>query len=327
MKKNIAVITGGYSSEYEISILSAETVFKHLDLSKYEPYIIIITDSTWVLKRDNQEDIAVNKNDFTCSISGNIIHFDCAFIIVHGTPGEDGKLQGYLDMLKIPYTTSGLLTSSLTFDKHACKTYLHSLGTRMAESRMLKMGERYSEKEILSKTGIPCFVKPNSAGSSHGISKVNDIRELKNAIEIAFKEDDTILIEEFIDGREITCGVIKEKGNLKALAITEITTENDFFDYEAKYTEGMANETTPADISEQLESECKDLSINLYKQLNCSGIVRFDYIVSNGELFFLEVNTIPGLTDKSLIPQQANHAGISLKDLFSICIEEALTNQ
>ena len=326
MKRNIAIITGGNSSEAEISLLSAETVINNIDDSGYHAYKVVIKGNDWTLIRDGDNDIPIDKNDFSCIINDQKVQFDCAFIVIHGTPGEDGKLQGYLDMLGVPYTTSGQLTTALTFDKHACKIYLADHGVRMPASILLKNGEDYSQKDIINKVGIPCFVKPNSGGSSFGISKVQQVHELDTALELAFEEGNEVLIEKFIDGRELTCGVVRQKGNLKALAVTEIISKKEFFDYEAKYVKGMADEITPADISEQIESECKDISNNLYDFLDCKGIVRFDYILSNGQLFFLEVNTVPGLTDNSLVPKQAEYAGITLKDLFSMTLEEALSN-
>jgi D-alanine-D-alanine ligase len=326
MKRNIAIITGGNSSEAEISLLSAETVINNMDDDAYHVYKVVIKGNDWSLIRDGHNGIPIDKNDFSCIINDQKVQFDCAFIVIHGTPGEDGKLQGYLDMLGIPYTTSGQLTTALTFDKNACKIYLADHGVRMPASILLKKGQEYSQKDIINNVGIPCFVKPNSGGSSFGISKVQQVNEMDKAIGLAFEEGNEVLIEKFIDGRELTCGVVRQKGILKALAVTEIISKKEFFDYEAKYIKGMADEITPADISEQIESECKDISNNLYDFLDCKGIVRFDYILSNGQLFLLEVNAVPGLTDNSLVPKQAEYAGITLRDLFSMTLDEALSN-
>jgi len=324
MKKNIAVVCGGSSSEYEISILSGKTVYNNLDKTKYNPYFIEFRGSNWVLKLNKSEEIAINKDDFSCEINGDRITFDCVFIAIHGNPGEDGKLQGYLEMLKIPYTGSGILTSSLCFDKAACKTFLSSTEVLLAPSITISNTSKIEEKDILDKVGLPCFVKPNSGGSSYGISKVKEKGELKPAIALAYLGDSAVMIEAFINGRELTCGVFINNNNIETLGVTEIITKNEFFDYEAKYTEGMADEITPADIPPAIEDECKKLSTMMYKALGCKGIARFDFILSGDKLFYLEVNTIPGLSSASLIPKQANFAGISLKELFSITIQESL---
>ncbi len=327
MGKNVAIVTGGFSSEIVISLKSADTVLKNIDRDIFNPYLIIVKEEKWILKREGHEDITVNKKSFTCDVDGEKISFDCAFIAIHGTPGEDGKLQDYFDKLNIPYTVSGAMTSSLTFDKNACKDFLRTHEILMADSIFVKKGESVNGTEIVQRIGLPCFVKPNSGGSSFGISKVKEESELQTAIDFAFEEDDEILIESFVDGRELTCGVLQKGDELIALGVTEIVTENEFFDYEAKYTKGKADEITPADISKTIENDCIELSRKLYKLLNCKGISRFDYILSSDQLYCLEVNTVPGLTDESLIPKQAAYAGISLKELFSITINEALASQ
>lgn len=323
MKKNIAIVTGGNSSEYDISLQSAETIINNIDKSEYDAYKIVINGGQWVLKRNNEEDIAIDKNDFSCIIENNKITFDCAFIAIHGTPGEDGKLQGYFDLLNIPYTTPGVLTTALTFDKNACNKLLKQYGVLSPASFLIKKEELPVTKEILSKISLPCFVKPNNGGSSYGISKVNKPEELESAINKALEHDDEALVELFIDGMEITCGVIKIKGEIKALGITEIVSHREFFDYEAKYL-GMSDEITPARISKEIEKECMDLSVFIYKKLNCKGMVRMDYILSEEKPYLIEVNITPGLTEESLYPKQAKYAGISLKDLFTSVIEETL---
>ena len=324
MGKNIAIVTGGFSSEIVISLKSANAVLKNIDRDIFNPFLIIVKDEHWFLEREGQENIAVNQEDFTCEVDGGKISFECAFIAIHGTPGEDGKLQDYFDKLKIPYTVSGVHTSSLTFDKTECKDFLRTHDVLMAESVSVIKGDSVDNAEIIKRIGLPCFVKPNSGGSSFGISKVKEESELQAAIDFAFEEDNEILIESFVDGRELTCGVLQKGGELIALGVTEIITENEFFDYEAKYTPGKADEITPADVSETVENNCIELSKKLYKLLNCKGISRFDYILSNDQLYCLEVNTVPGLTEESLIPKQAVYAGLSLKELFSITINEAL---
>ena len=326
MKKNIAIVTGGDSSEYEISLQSAETIIKNIDRHVYEPFKIVIKGDKWVLKRNNEEDIAIDKNDFSCTIDGNKLSFDCAFFAIHGTPGEDGKLQGYFDMLKIPYSTSGVLTSSLTFNKNTCINFLKQYGVVAANSVLIKRGERVDSKKILAKTKLPCFVKPNNGGSSCGISKVSNVDDLEDAINKALEEDNEILVEEFIAGTELTCGVLKNKNEILVLPLTEIISKTEFFDYEAKYTPGMAEEITPARVSKMTEKKCKDLSAFIYGILNCKGIARIDYILNNETLYFLEINTIPGLTGNSLVPKQAAAIGISLKELFGMVIECGMMN-
>ncbi|MFH1320108.1 MAG: D-alanine--D-alanine ligase family protein [Bacteroidota bacterium] len=350
MKKNIAIVTGGNSSEYDISLKSAETVIGNIDRSAYIPFKIVIKENLWLLKRKNKKDIIIDKNNFSCIIDGKKVTFDCVFIAIHGTPGEDGKLQGYFDMLKIPYTTSGVLTSALTFNKNVCKNFLKGYGVLSPISVLLKKGNTPINipfnkgnslfpsallmmtidgtscdiKKILSEIQLPCFIKPSNGGSSCGISRVNNEDEMEGAIRKAFEEDDEILVEEFIDGTELTCGVLKHKEELITLPLTEVISKKEFFDYEAKYTPGMAEEITPARVSGKIEKKCKELSAYLFNILNCKGIVRFDYILRNNKLYFLEVNTVPGLTETSFIPQQALAMGINLEKLFGMIIEDAL---
>lgn len=323
----VAIVSGGYSSEYEVSILSGETVYNNLDRSKYDPYQVILNPDTWVLKRENGDEIALNKEDFTVDLNGETLTFDYVFIAIHGDPGENGVLQAYLDKLNIPYSTSGASTSTLTFDKGACKDYLQHTEVRLAASIMIRKGEHIDHDSILNSVGLPCFVKPNNGGSSCGISKVKEAGEFQAAIDLGFEEDDEVMVEQFIDGREITCGVYQTNGWPKSLGITEIVTENEFFDYEAKYTAGKADEITPADIESELAHECERLSVFMYDHLNCRGLTRFDFIVRDNELFYLEVNTVPGLAPASLIPKQAAYSGISLRELFSNIIEETYSVQ
>ncbi len=324
MKRNIAIVCGGNSSEYEISVLSGKTVYDNLDTSKYNGFFIEFKGKDWVLKWTNNKEISINKNDFSCEIDGARITFDCVFIAIHGDPGEDGKLQGYFEMLNIPYTGSGILASSLSFDKAACKVFLSGTKVLLAPSIILNKTDEVDETDILGKVGLPCFVKPNSGGSSCGISKVKEKGELIPAISLAFKEDTKVMVEAFIDGRELTCGVFINNNNIETLGVTEIIPKNEFFDYESKYTEGMAEEITPADIPTAIESECREVSIMMYKVLGCNGIARFDFILSEGKLIYLEVNTVPGLSSASLIPKQAEFAGYSLQELFTSTIQEAL---
>ena len=324
MKKNIAIVAGGNSGEYEISIQSGSVVKKNLDTGLYNPYIIVIKGSDWYYLDKDCKRFDVDKNDFSIIIQGEKIIFDCVFIAIHGTPGEDGKLQGYFDLLNIPYTSCDQTTSALTFNKSFCNRIVNSLGVNTAKSILLYKNQKYKTDRIVDEIKLPCFVKPNNGGSSVGITKVDKMEDLHNAIKTAFKEDDEVIVEEFIDGTEITCGIIKSKGKMYVLPITEIVSKKEFFDYDAKYTPGIADEITPARISEKTEKECKTTSVYLYENLNCSGLVRFDYILHDEMLYFLEVNTVPGLTEDSIVPQQAKDMGITITKLFTMAIEDAI---
>jgi len=321
MQKNIAIIAGGNSGESVISIQSAEVVIKNIDTTKYAPYIIIIKGKDWYFKNDNS--IKVDKNDFSITLNGKRIVFDVIFNAIHGTPGEDGFLQGYFDLLNLPYTSCGMLTSALTFNKSICNDLVEKYGVLVGKTILITKNDSIKVAELIAEVGLPCFVKPNKGGSSIGISKVFISEDLENAIKKAFEQDNEVIIQKYIKGREITCGVISINKELKAFPITEIVSQNDYFDYEAKYL-GKSKEITPAQIPETSEKECKSTSLYLYKKLNCKGVVRFDYIISNNQLYFLEVNTVPGLSESSIVPQQANAIGISTTKLFTILIEEAL---
>ncbi len=324
MKKNIAIVAGGNSGEYKISLKSANCIKKNIDTNKFNIYTIFIRWNKWVLKTDDNNEIPVDKNDFSVFINNKRIFFDCIFMAIHGTPGEDGKLQGYFDLLKIPYTSCNLTTSALTFNKYFCNRIVNTFGILTAKSILLYKNDIIKESDIISKISLPCFVKPNNGGSSIGTSKVKKAEDLKKAIELAFSEDEEVLIEEFIRGREITCGIIKANGITTIFPLTEIKSKNDFFDYKAKYTIGMADEITPASVPETVEIECKNITSELYNKLNCKGIVRFDYILNDDKLYFLEVNSIPGLTEESILPKQVKAMGISLKQLYTILIEDTL---
>jgi D-alanine-D-alanine ligase len=321
MKKNIAIVAGGDSGEYEISIKSAELVNNYLNEEKYNAFLIVIKGSDWYYTDENGVCIDVNKEDFSLTLKDNVIKFDVVFNVIHGTPGEDGIIQGYFDLLNIPYTSSDVATSSLTFNKSFCNKVVASFGINVASSIHLFKNKIFDVDDILEKLSLPLFVKPNNGGSSVAITKVNEKGELKNAIYFAFTEDNEVLVEEFIHGREISCGVFNFKEKIMVFPITEIVTKNDFFDYEAKYTPGITDEITPADISEEVDTECKAISVELYHQLNCKGVVRFDYIFNDNGIWFLEVNTVPGFSEQSIIPQQAQAFGISNSELFEMMIE------
>ena len=328
MKKNIALLAGGYSGEYVISIQTAETIEKNLDNTLYNVYKIIIIKDEWYYN-DGDKKLFVDKNDFSLTVGGQKIVFDCVFIAIHGSPGEDGRIQGYLDMLQIPYTTCNSIVSALTFNKSYCNKVVKAFNVvNIANSVHLIKGEPYSMGAILDVLKLPVFVKPNESGSSLGVSKVKNVEELLPAIEKAFKEDNQVLIEDFIEGRELTIGVYKANGYLHALPATEIVSKNEFFDYEAKYTPGVTNEITPAKIDNSLKDQLESKAINIYRHLNCRGIVRMDFILQRGtnKLFFLEVNTMPGQSENSIVPQQVRASGRTLKDFYGELLEDCLKN-
>lgn len=314
---------GGFSSEYDISIKSASVVFKHLNTNKYRSYRIYITKHSWYYLDDNKIEHHVNKNDFSICINDEKVNFDVVFNAIHGTPGEDGILQAYFELLDIPHTSCDSYQAALTFNKRDLLSTLKPYGIKCAASYFLNHGDAIEPKAIVEKVGLPCFVKANKAGSSFGISKVYEERELKNAIENAFKEDDEIIIESFLDGTEVSVGVITYKGKVTVLPITEIVTENDFFDYEAKY-EGKSQEITPARISKEKQNKVSEIARHIYSTLKLKGFSRSEFIFINDEPYLLEVNTTPGLTEESILPQQANAYGISLSELFENAIEETL---
>lgn len=319
--RTIAIVAGGDSSEYEISVKSAGGVAAALS-EKYNTYIIVIRGINWYWEDPKGRFHNIDKNDFTLVTDDFHIRFDGVFIAIHGTPGENGLLQGYFDMLKIPYTGCDAFCSALTFNKHACKLFLKEYGIQMADAMLIRKGENTDPESVTGRLGLPCFVKPNDSGSSFGVSKVKKPVELLPALEKAFAESDEALIESFMKGRETACGVVKAKGKTIVLPVTEIISKNEFFDYEAKYTPGFSQEITPAQIPDKLSGEIQRLSSEIYDLLGCRSIVRVDFIIVGNKPFFLEINTIPGMTEESLIPQQAKAAGIGLDDLYSMVIED-----
>lgn len=323
MKQNIAIIAGGDSSEFIISLNSAEQIANILDKEKYNVFTVIVKSTEWIVKSDTFCDVIVNKDDFSFSLNNEKTKFDCALITIHGTPGEDGKMQGYFETLNIPYTTSGVLASSLTFNKIFTKNYLDNFDIKNANYYLLNKNKTINPDEIINKTGLPCFVKPNQGGSSFGISKVKKKEELKLAITKAFKEDHEVIIEEFLDGQELTCGLIKTTKKEYIFPPTEIVSKNEFFDYQAKYTKGMAEEITPAKISKELTKEIQNISSHIYDILQLKGIVRIDFIYAKSKLYFMEVNTVPGMSAASIIPQQVKAYDMTMKDIFTIAIEDA----
>jgi D-alanine-D-alanine ligase len=321
MKKNIAILAGGDSSESVISLQSAEQVRSLINKDKYNCFTVYVKGPEWTLTSDQFCDMIVNKDDFSFSYQGTKIKFDFALIMIHGTPGEDGKLQSYFDIVGVPYSTSNAFTSALTFNKFSCKAFLKNFDVPMVESVLIRNGQKFDEKTILDKVGLPCFVKPNAGGSSFGISKVKKANELGKAIEDAFKEDDEVIIEAFIEGVEVSNGILMTKDEYIRLPVTEIDTDNEFFDYDAKYS-GKAREITPARLDESLLDIIKNQTKDIYQFLDCKGIVRVDYIVKENTPYFLEINTVPGMSAESIVPKQAKYLGVELSDLFDKVIEE-----
>ena len=321
--KNVAIVMGGYSSEYKISLTSGNVVFNNLNRTNYNPYRIHIFKEKWVYVDENDSEFPIDKNDFSVIVNGSKINFDVVFNAIHGTPGEDGLLQAYFELLNIPQTSCDYYQAALTFNKRDMLSVLKPYGIKTAESFYLNLGDEINVDTILSKVGLPCFVKPNKSGSSFGISKVKTAAEFLPAIENAYKEDDEIIIESFLDGTEVSVGVINYKGTVTVLPITEIVSENDFFDYEAKYL-GKSKEITPARISDELKVKIEAVAKKSYEVLKMKGFSRSEFIIVNNEPYMLEMNTIPGLTTESILPQQAREAGISLPELFENAIELAL---
>jgi D-alanine-D-alanine ligase len=317
--QKVAVVCGGYSGEAEVSMRSAAMVMEHIDKDLYFPVKVVIQPDRWYAEWKGTE-VEVNRNDFSVMLDGQSVQFDGAFIIVHGTPGENGLLQGYFDMIGLPYTTGDVLNMAITFNKKATTTFLKSLGFSVAESVVLYENVGWEVSDIINQVGLPCFVKPNNGGSSIGTSKVKQEGELSAAIEKAFKEDRQVIVESFLDGTEVTCGVIQWQGKVMALPMTEIVTQNEFFDFEAKY-KGQSNEITPARIEKALFDEIQSLSESIYAQLKCRGMIRVDFIIQSQVPHVVEVNTVPGFSAASIIPQQAACVGIDKTALISAVIQ------
>jgi D-alanine-D-alanine ligase len=320
---NVALLAGGFTGEYEVSINSAKNIAANLDADKYKVYTILINRDSWVHETDNKS-IVVDKNDFSIILNGEKITFDFAFITVHGTPGEDGKLQGYLDLIGIPYNTCDATTSAITMNKAYTKAIVHGIHELYtAKSIQLHQKDRHDTATIASSLKFPLFIKPNNGGSSVGMSKVYNVGGLQEAIDKAFQEDSQILIEEFIKGREFSIGIARLNGKITVLPATEILTTKDFFDYEAKYTTGVTNEVTPADLPAEKNQEIAEIVTQVYLRLNCRGMARVDFILleDTQEFYFIEINTTPGQSANSLIPQQVRAAGMSVKDFYGQIIE------
>lgn len=320
--KKVAVVCGGYSKEEIVSLKSAEQISQSIDQNLFEIYKVFINKEKWEVLLSGKN-ISINKNDFSFELGGSIVKFDAVFMAIHGTPGEDGMLQSYFEMLNIPVTTCNTFVSALTFNKNACKIHLKNYGILTANSICLKSNNALNPDRILKELNLPMFVKPNNGGSSFGITKVKLADEIIPAIEKAFNEDTEVIIEEFIEGREFTCGVFKSANNNIVLPITEIISETEFFDYEAKY-EGKSNEVTPAQLTDDLTKQCQDLTSEIYDVLGCTGVVRIDFLLKNNQFYFMEVNTVPGMSAESVIPQQVRAHGLTVTNFYTLLINDAI---
>ena len=328
MKKKIAIVAGGYSSEWVVSLKSAQGLRSFIDPDRYEIYIVLITKEQWFVRPDEKTEIPMDKTDFGFTYDGRKIHFDFAYITIHGTPGEDGLLQGYFDMMRIPYSSCGVLASALTFNKYFCNRFLKNFGVKTAESVLLRKNDRWDSAAIQSKLGLPVFVKPNDSGSSFGVTKVTSADQLQSAIAAAFEEGTEALVERFLPGTEVTCGCYKIQDKTTVFPITEVVSKNEFFDFDAKYNPDSVEEITPARISDRLTEEIQTLTSEIYDCIGAKGIIRIDYIISPaGEINMLEVNTVPGMTAASFIPQQIKASGLSIRDVFTEIIENELSNK
>ena len=325
-RKKVALIYGGNSSEWEISILSGKNVAAHIDRSRYDVYEILLRGTDWSVCDPASEKplpiAPVDKTDFSAVIGGEKVRFEVAFLMIHGTPGENGLLQGYFEMMGIPFTTCSAFVSALTFNKYSCKSFLRDSGVLLARDIYLRRDTPLDEAAVVAELGLPVFVKPVSDGSSFGVTKVKRVEELRPAVEFAFQKSDAILIEEAISGREVTEGVFSHGGKIIPLPITEIVTENEFFDYEAKYL-GKSDEICPAPIPEAVAAKVREASEIIYRTFGCKGVVRMDYIADGEKVYFLEVNTVPGMTKMSLIPNQVREAGMDVGEFFNILLDEA----
>ena len=321
MKRTIAIVAGGDTSEYEVSLRSAQGIYSFINKERYTLYIVVMHGRDWHVRLEDGRQVPVDRDDFSFRLEGKHITFDFAYITIHGTPGEDGKLQGYLDMLHIPYSCCGVLAAALTYDKFACNQYLHAFGVRIADSLLLRQGQSVTDDEVIAKIGLPCFVKPSLGGSSFGVTKVKRREDIQPAIARAFEEAQEVLVEAFMEGTEITCGCYKTREKSVVFPITEVVSHNEYFDYNAKYC-GDSDEITPARLSDDLTRRVQQLTSAIYDILGAQGIIRVDYIITEGDkINLLEVNTTPGMTATSFIPQQVRAAGMEMKEVMTDIIE------
>ncbi len=324
MKPIVAIVAGGDSSEWQVSLRSAAGLNEFIDSERYQKYLVTIVGTTWQVELPSGEKCPIDKNDFSFMLDGEKVKFDFAYITIHGTPGENGILQGYFDLIGLPYSCCGVLAASLTFDKYTCNQYLKSFGVNVADSVWLHRGDKIDEKLIAEKVGLPCFVKPCDGGSSFGVTKVKTLEEMPLAIEKAFAEGKEVMVEALMTGTEVTCGMYRTREKEVVFPITEVVTANEFFDYDAKYN-GQVEEITPARLSEEWTRNVQNETCKIYSALNAKGIIRVDYIIEpSGKINLLEVNTTPGMTATSFIPQQVRAAGLDIRDVMSDIIENEL---
>ena len=326
-KRNIAIVCGGDSSEHDVSMRSAQGLYSFFDKERYNIYVVDVKGQDWHVDLQNGDMAKIDKNDFSFKIDGKTVTFDYAYITIHGTPGENGLMQGYFELLHIPYSTSGVLVEAMTFDKYVLNNYLRGFGVNVAESVLLRRGEeeKYSDEEIEKRIGMPCFVKPAADGSSFGVSKVKNADQLAPALRVAFMESDEVMVESFMKGTEISIGCYKTRDKAVVFPATEVVTSNEFFDYDAKYN-GQVKEITPARLSPETTKRVEEETSRIYDILHCNGIIRIDYIISkdadgNDKINMLEINTTPGMTATSFIPQQVRAAGLDIKDVLTDIVE------
>ena len=326
-KRNIAIVCGGDSSEHDVSMRSAQGLYSFFDKERYNIYVVDVKGQDWHVDLQNGDTAKIDKNDFSFKMDGKTVTFDYAYITIHGTPGENGLMQGYFELLHIPYSTSGVLVEAMTFDKYVLNNYLRGFGVNVAESVLLRRGEeeKYSDEEIEKRIGMPCFVKPAADGSSFGVSKVKNADQLAPALRVAFMESDEVMVESFMKGTEISIGCYKTRDKAVVFPATEVVTSNEFFDYDAKYN-GQVQEITPASLSPETTKRVEEETSRIYDILHCNGIIRIDYIISkdadgNDKINMLEINTTPGMTATSFIPQQVRAAGLDIKDVLTDIVE------
>lgn len=323
MKRNVVVIAGGNSSEYQVSIKSGNHIFEEVDEERYNKYLMILHGRDWYVELEGEK-YPVDKNDFSFSYKGRKIAFDFAYITIHGNPGENGMLQGYLDMMGIPYSTCSTLCEAITFDKYTCTNYLNGFGINTTHPVMLSRGQAFDKEAVLKAVGLPCFVKPNAEGSSFGVSKVKSADDFDVAVREAFSKCKEILVESFLDGTEFTCGLYKVNGKKVIMPVAEVIPKKEFFDFEAKYDAKMSEEIIPGRFSEEITEKIQDMASEVYDVLRCEGIVRIDGFVCGEEVIMLEVNTTPGMTANSFVPKMVKAMGGSLKDVITAIIEDKL---
>ncbi len=324
-KRTIAIVCGGDSSEHDVSLKSGQGLYSFFDKEKYNIYLVDVKGTDWHVNFDNGDIADIDKNDFSFKKDGKTVYFDYAYITIHGQPGENGVMQGYFDLIHLPYSTSGVLVEAMTFDKYVLNNYLRGFGVNVADSILLRRGEEYDEKAIEERLGMPCFVKPAADGSSFGVSKVKNADQLAPALRVAFMESNEVMIEGFLDGTEISQGIYKTKDKTVVFPATEVVTENEFFDYDAKYN-GQVKEITPARLNPATAEKVAEMTSQIYDILHANGIIRIDYIISkdkdgNDKINMLEINTTPGMTPTSFIPQQVRAAGLDIKDVLADIVE------